>query len=208
MTRIGRCGAMAIPVLLGTALWMLGTGCGSSTKVTRVDAGTTIDLSGRWNDADARMVSEEMIQDCLNGPWIVDHAAQEGKRPVVIVGTVRNQTMEQIQTGTFVADMERAFVNSGKVEIVATASERLDLRAEKADQWENASEETVKRMGQERGADYMLSGTVQSIEDREGGTRVIFYQVDLTLLDIETNQKVWIGQKKIKKEIQRSGYSR
>lgn len=208
MRRNGRMVLTMLPGLLAVAALTLGVGCGSSTKVTRVASDTTIDLSGRWNDADSRMVSEEMIQDCLNRPWIVEHATRAGKRPVVIIGTVRNQTMEQIQTGTFVADMERAFVNSGKVDLVATATERLDLRSEKADQWENASEETVKRLGQERGADYMLSGTVQSIEDREKGTRVIFYQVDLTLLDIETNQKVWIGQKKIKKEIQRSGYSR
>ncbi len=198
----------AVPLLTCVALSAMALGCGSSTKVTRVETDTTIDLSGRWNDADSRMVSEEMILDCLDRPWIIEHAAESGERPVIIVGTVRNQTLEQIQTGTFVADIERAFVNSGKVDVVATSTERLDLRSEKADQWENASEETAKRLGQELGADYMLSGTVQSIEDREKGTRVIFYQVDLTLLDIESNQKVWIGQKKIKKQIERSGYSR
>ncbi len=37
------------------------TGCGSGPKVIRKDVDTTIDLSGRWNDADSRMVSEAMI---------------------------------------------------------------------------------------------------------------------------------------------------
>lgn len=184
----------------------VGSGCGSSKKVTRMDAGTTTDLSGRWNDTDSREVSEAMINDCLNAPWIAEHATATGKKPVIIVGSVRNQSLEHIPTGTFVADIERACVNSGKVQVVATASERLDLRAEKADQWENASEETVKKLGRERGADFMLAGTVQSIEDKEGGTKVVFYQVDLTLLGIESNQKVWIGQKKIKKEIKSSRY--
>jgi uncharacterized protein (TIGR02722 family) len=183
-------------------------GCGSSKQVTRVATDTTTDLSGRWNDTDSREVSEAMITDCLNAPWITEHATQEGKKPIVIVGSVRNQSLEHIPAGTFVADIERALVNSGKVEVVATATERLDLRAEKADQWENASEETVKKLGRERGADYMLSGTVQSIEDKEGGTKVVFYQTDLTLLDIESNQKVWIGQKKIKKEIKTSRYGK
>ena len=53
----------------------------------------------------------------------------------------------------------------------------------------------------------MLSGTVQSIEDKEKGTKVVFYQVDLTLLDIQSNRKAWIGQKKIKKVISRGSYS-
>ena len=182
-------------------------GCGSRTQVTRISTDTTTDLSGRWNDTDSREVADAMILDCLNGPWITEHATRAAKRPVVIVGTVRNQSLEQIATGTFIGDIERALVNSGRADVVATAQERLDLRAEKADQWENATEETVKRMGQERGADYLLSGTVQSIEDREKGARIVFYQVDLTLLDIESNRKVWIGQKKIKKEIRRGSYA-
>jgi hypothetical protein len=53
----------------------------------------------------------------------------------------------------------------------------------------------------------MLAGTVQSIEDKEGGTKVVFYQVDMTLLNIESNRKVWIGQKKIKKEIGKPHYA-
>lgn len=40
----------------------------------------------------------------------------------------------------------------------------------------------------------------------EKNEKITFYQVDLTLADIETNQKVWIGQKKIKKYIARSRY--
>lgn len=181
-------------------------GCASSKKVSRLPAETPTDLSGRWNDTDSREVSDAMIADCLNAAWLSQHMTRTGKNPTVIVGTVRNESLEHIPTGTFVADIERAFVNSGKVLVVATAAERLDLRGEKADQWENASEETVKKMGKERGADYMLSGLVQSIEDREGGTMVVFYQTDLTLLDIESNQKVWIGQKKIKKEVRQNPY--
>lgn len=182
-------------------------GCSSSKKVTRIETDTTVDLSGRWNDTDSREVSEEMILDCLSGNWLVEHATRAGKRPTVIVGSMRNQSLEHIPSGTFVADLERALVNSGKVDVVATASERINLRAEKDDQWANASEETIKQRGLEQGADYMLSGTVQSIEDKEKGTKVVFYQVDMTLLDILSNRKAWIGQKKIKKVISRGSYS-
>ncbi len=168
---------------------------------------TVTDLSGRWNDTDSREVSSEMIDDCLSGNWLLEHAAAKGREPVVIVGTIHNRTLEHIPTGTFVADLERAMVNSGRVEIVATAAERGEVRSEKRDQWENASEETAKRMGMERGADYMLIGSVESIEDREGGTKVVFYQVDMTLVDIESSQKVWIGQKKIKKVIRQAQYA-
>jgi hypothetical protein len=60
--------------------------------------------------------------------------------------------------------------------------------------------------GKEHGADYMLSGVINSIEDSEGGNAVVFYQVDLNLIDLESNSKVWQGQKKIKKFIGRDAY--
>ena len=108
--------------------------------------------------------------------------------------------------GTFLGDIERTLINSGRVQVVASAAERGELRLERVDQWESASPETVKRLGQELGADFMLSGTIHTITDQEEGKKVVYYQVDLTLADIESNVKVWAGQKKIKKYIARSKY--
>ena len=93
-------------------------------------------------------------------------------------------------------DIERAFINSGLVSVVASSNERGSLRDEKDDQSMFATPESTKQMGRELGADYMLMGQINTIEDREGGKQVTFYQVDLTLTDIESNQKIWLGQKK------------
>ena len=182
------------------------SGCSASKQVTRVDADTTIDLSGRWNDTDSRMVADGIIGDCLNHPWINDHGMSTGGKPVVIVGGIRNKSMEHIPVATFITDIERAFINSGKVRTVSSSSERSEIREERADQGEFAALETVKRMGRELGADYMMTGEINTIEDREGGDQVVFYQTDLTLTNIETNEKIWIGQKEIKKFIGRSKF--
>lgn len=183
---------------------ILVSGCGPSTKVTRIDSDTTVDLSGKWNDTDSREVAEVMIADCLTHIWINNHNQQEGTKPVVIVGNIRNKSMEHIATQTFISDIERAFINSGKVRTVSSRSERDEIREERADQSENAAIETIKRMGREKGADYMMTGEINTIEDREGGRQIMFYQTDLTLTNIESNEKVWIGLKKIKKYIERS----
>lgn len=185
------------------------SGCAASKKVERIDTETIIDLSGRWNDTDSRMVSEGMIIDCLNHPWITQHmSASMGKKPAVIVGSMRNKSTEHIAVKTFVNDIERAFINSGQVNVVASAVEREELRTEKDDQRVFANPETIKQMGQELGADYMMTGEINTIQDQEGGQKVTFYQVDLTLTNVETNVKVWLGQHKIKKFITRSRYSR
>ncbi|HEX5133048.1 MAG TPA: penicillin-binding protein activator LpoB [Candidatus Krumholzibacteria bacterium] len=181
-------------------------GCSGGKEVTRIDPGETVDLSGRWNDTDSRLVSEEMIADCMSRPWKGNHVQATGKRPIVIVGTVRNKSSEHIAVGTFIGDIERAFINSGEAEVVASAEEREQIRDERGDQQQYSSEETMKSWGREHGADYMLSGVINSIEDQEGGNMVVFYQIDLNLIDLEKNTKVWQGQKKIKKFISNSGH--
>jgi uncharacterized protein (TIGR02722 family) len=178
------------------------TGCGS-TKVNRVAVDETIDLSGNWNDSDSRFVSEEMIGQVFDHPWASDFQKRTGKKPVVIVGTIRNMSSEHLETGVFAKDIERELVNSGKVKFVASATERTELREERAEQQQFSTEETAKRLAAETGADYMLKGSIKTQMDTEGREQVKFYQTDLELIHIESNEKVWIGTKKIKKTVKR-----
>ncbi len=184
------------------ALAMLLAACG--TSVERLESSEVKDLSGAWNDTDSRLVSEEMIQDVLARPWVQEHMSAHHKAPAVIVGEVRNLSHEHLNVATFVADMERALINSGKVKFVASSTERGEIRGERKDQDLHAREESRKAMGQELGADYMLKGTINTIIDAEGKTQVRYYQVDLTLISLTDNTKVWIGQKKIKKLVKNS----
>lgn len=173
-------------------------------KVSRVGTDTVTDLSGRWNDTDSRLVAEEMVKEALSRPWIDNYSKKHGKQPTVIVGTVLNRSHEHINVQTFTKDLERELTNSGRVQFVASKGEREELREERVDQAQHAADETVKGPGKEIGADYMLKGTINTILDEAKGTKVIFYQVDLELIDIGKNIKVWFGQKKIKKVIERS----
>ncbi len=177
-------------------------GCGSSREVSRVSPDTVTDITGRWNDTDSRLTAEEMITDVLKKNWLTDFMTAKSKKPTVIVGTIRNKSSEHIATDVFIKDIERELVNSGKVTIVADKTVRDDVRDERQDQRENASLETMKQFYKELGADFFLVGVVNSIEDSFDGEKVLFYQVDLELINIETNEKVWLGNKKIKKVIE------
>ncbi len=179
-------------------------GCGGAQKVYRLDPETTTDLSGKWNDTDARLVSQEMISDCLGRVWLSDYVLAQGAKPVVTVGQIRNRSSEHIDTETFTTDFERELINSGQIRFVARPTQRNDVREERFDQQEFASPETIKKIRNETGADFILLGAIKSIEDQLGGTKVVFYKTDLELINVETNEKVWIGSKKIKKEIGKS----
>lgn len=174
--------------------------CGNRS-VTRVSPDQQIDLSGRWNDTDSKLVAEEMIRDVLNRPWKSDFQSAFNRKPVVIVGIVSNKSSEHIESETFIKDVEREFINSGMVRVVQNAEFREKLREERADQGEFASPETQAKWGRELGADFMMFGVITSITDSYKKEKVVSYKVNLELANLETNEKVWIGDKEIKKFI-------
>jgi len=124
-------------------------GCSSTPKVERIGVEEVRDLSGRWNDTDSRLVAEQMVGDVLRRPWLGEFKARTGRKPVVIVGTVRNLSSEHIEVGTFISDIERELINSGRVKFVANSSERGEVRAERLDQQSYASEATARRLAAE-----------------------------------------------------------
>ena len=161
-------------------------GC-ANRKITRVDPNETIDLSGRWNDSDSRLVSEEMIGDLLTSAWIPKYLKANDKRPVVVVGLVENKSHEHINSETFIKDVEKAIIRDGNIRLVVAGEKRNELRKERAEQQDYASPETTKKWGKELGADFILQGTINSIVDSYKKQKVVTYQIDLQLTNIETN---------------------
>ncbi len=177
-------------------------GACSSRKVTRVSPDETIDLSGRWNSTDAQSTAEAMITQSLSERWISNFQNQnDNLKPVVIVGFVQNKTHEHIDAEIFINDLEKAFINSGRVKLVQGGEKREQLRGERAAQQDYSSPETVAQWGREVGANFMLQGDITSIVDTYKKEKVIFYKVNLQLTNIETSEVVWIGDKEIKKYV-------
>ncbi len=185
--------------LSAAALMLLIISC--SHKVTRIDPSETPDINGSWNNTDSRLTAEEMINQSLGDKWLTNHLGSKGKKPVVIVGFVNNKSHEHIEAETFMKDLERTFINTGKVGIVQSGQKREELRAEKADQQSNATTTSMKKFGLEKGADYILQGSINSIVDAYKRKKTATYQINLELTDIETNEVVWIGDKKISKYV-------
>lgn len=177
--------------------------CGKEKKVTRIDPGVVTDFSGRWNDTDSKLVAEAMMKEMVNRPWLENFSSQHSRVPTVIVGTILNKSHDHIDVGTFVTDLEREMSNSQKVLFVASQSDREEIRQERREQAVHAREDTQKRPGQELGADFMMKGTISTLVDESDGVKGIYYQVDLDLINLETNVKSWYGQKKIKKVVER-----
>ena len=188
------------------SIFLIITSCETTGNVTRVSSETVTDLSGYWNDTDIRLVAEEIINGCLTSPRILDYPkTHNGALPVVIVGSYRNKSDEHIDTEILTKKLEAALVNSGKVDFVASSSEREEIRAERKDQQINSSEETAKSLGNETGADFMLQGSIKTIVDSDGSKMTRTYYVTTEMINIESNKKIWMNDNSsIKKIIKKS----
>ena len=191
-----------LPVSVFAIFLVLGS-CATS-GVSRVASDAQIDLSGRWNDTDAQQVATAMINDVVSRPWMSDFTVASKRKPVLIIGEVKNRTEEHIETLVFTKSLERELINSGKVKFVASSEERSGIREERNSQQTEASAATIKKLGQETGADFYLGGVITSVTDATEGQKVVFYKINLELTNIESNEKVWIGDKQIKKVIGKS----
>lgn len=185
-------------------------GCGPKRKVTRTAADSTAggDLSGFWNDIDANLVSTEMIKDCLSRPWASNFQSESGgAKPVVkLMGVTKRTDDRNVNTEYFSKRLERELLNSGRVRVVAGWGQDGINVVERARQATHASDDTVKSQGNETGADFTLQTTVNSQNETDGGGQSVrAYLVNMELISVESNEKVWIGEKMIRKVVDQAG---
>jgi uncharacterized protein (TIGR02722 family) len=187
-------------ILLAGAVLIMGAACSSAPAVNRVDAGTQVDLSGKWNDIDVRTVCDSLINACLESPnvnRIVNEFrnANGGDNPTVIVGAFKNTSSEHIDASIISKTMQSVIINSGKLDFVAVGEARNEIREERVDQNSGyASDDSAAAIGNETGANFILQGSVKSIVDRADNKSVRTYFVDASLTNIETNRIIWQDQ--------------
>jgi uncharacterized protein (TIGR02722 family) len=199
--KLARCCSLS---LIGSTMALALAGCGpQGTQVKRDDS--AVDLSGEWNDVDADLVAKEMIQDCMSSPWADKFKQKNGRGPVVKLYPIKNKSSDHVETKYFTKQVEKALVNSGNIEVVAASDEADVTRQEQADQGSHASDESA---GNETGADFIMSGWVVSQNDSDGGGKVIkAFVTTMELTDVQSQKKVWLDDKKIKKQVTRASMS-
>lgn len=186
------------------ALGVFGCASQKSTdpQVSRTDQ--AIDVSGEWNDVDADAVATAIIQDCLSSPWIQEwRNAHEQKRPVVRLYPIKNKTAGYIDYRYFTKQIEQAFVRSGLVDVVSSREEAEDVRDEREDQATHASDDTAKAHGGELGSDFILNGWILTQDDRGEAKEVRAYLTSIEIIEVATQRKAWVGEKRIKKLLQK-----
>jgi uncharacterized protein (TIGR02722 family) len=197
----------AATIAAAVAVVALFSACSSNPKVTRVSADKQVDLSGYWNDTDARKVSKSLIDMCLASPRMNTAIGRRGaKTPVVVVGDFKNSGDEHIDTEIITQFVQDALFNSGKFDFTAGSSVRAQIQKELDYQNNsgNVSEATAKAIGRATGADFLMTGSLRSSIDAVSNKQSRSYFVTGQMYDLESGLLVWSDtDSSIKKQISR-----
>src|SRR5882762_2858006 len=112
-------------------------------SVSRIEPNTQIDLSGRWNDSDSRLVADKMIADLMSSERFKEYAKAKGTKPAIIIGLMKNKTSEHIDADNYIKKLEAAIFNSNIANLVENDEFRDNLRVERANQQEFSDPATV-----------------------------------------------------------------
>jgi hypothetical protein len=176
-------------------------GCAPTRKVTREKFGSGEELSGNWSAKDAKETSATIIQQCFEGGWLAAYTNEEGRAPAVRVAKVVNKTDEHIDANVFIKELEKAMINSGKVDVLSQRGAELDSVREEQDDSISGRVEDGAGVGGEKGGDFVLTVYMSSILDQVEGEKVKSYKLTAELHNVKSGKKVWMGDHEIQKRV-------
>ena len=188
------------------AFWGL-SGC-QSTQGNYADPNKIEIVDDKWNDSDARLVGDTMIQSALKKRWLKEfnRTNQRQPRPFVLVDDFENRTSEQIDTQAIFEAVRNELINSGEVRFLDGAQRQKILDEYKYQQSGVVKQGSAKGPGKQASADFFLVGSLSSLVSQADGYKTVTYQVEMRLTNIETSEIVWTEVKKLKKQFKKSRF--
>lgn len=176
-------------------------GCSS---VQYGDATAVETLNTDFGSTDLQMIAEKMVDDLLASPAMAE-IAPSGKRPILFVDTIKNKTLEHIDTESITDTISTKLLNSGRFRFVDMT--KVDAVAKQLDYQKNSGfvDETKSvQMGRQLGAQFMLYGNFASIQKTAGSTKDVYYKFTMKLTNIESGLVEFQSEKEIRKTKKKS----
>ena len=193
-------------LLLSSALALGLAGCAATTRTLDVDDPQHYDAS--YDFSDKKEIVDVLTKSLATSPAVA-RARGDGQRPVAVIYPVANRTSEHIDTSGITDDIRNELLNGGELRFV-NRPRRDDLIEEADYQYAGfvAPEERVAE-GRQVGADYVLSGTLRSIEKTQPAQwrlfkkNLVYYSMTLELTGLESGEIVWADSVELARELSR-----
>ena len=178
-------------------------GCAATTRTIDPDSGLHYDAS--YDFSDKKEIVKTLTDSLLTSPLV----RTEPEKPIVIVYGIANETSEHINTGGVTDDIRLSLLKSGQFRFINR--EQRDNLLKEADYQYAGFVPPEQRIaeGRQLGADFILSGTLRSIEKKQpkqwrlNKRKLIFYSMNLEMTNLETGEITWADNVEIARESSR-----
>ncbi|MFK7893318.1 MAG: penicillin-binding protein activator LpoB [Granulosicoccus sp.] len=189
--------------LTALALLSLLSACAATTRTLDPDVENHYDAS--YDFSDKKQIVQTLTQSLLSSPAVIT----EPEKPILIIYGVDNETSEHINTGGITDDIRLSLIQSGQYRFI-NRKQRDNLLAEADYQYAGfvPPEQRVSE-GRQLGADYILSGTLRSIEKKQprqwrlNKRELVYYSMNMELTNLETGEISWADNVEIARESSR-----
>lgn len=152
-------------------------------------------LSDEFSETDMQKMAKTLVDSMVKTPSIT----KASKPPVVMVTRLENETQEHINTTSIMDMIKVELGRSGAVQFVDKEA-REDVSKEYEYQESGMMDPaSIKKKGQQIGADYILNGRLTSIVQQVGKDKTVYYKVTLNLTNLSTNLSVWSDHEQLRK---------
>lgn len=199
-------------LLISLALGALSfAGCQSRTHVERLESDSTQGLAtvDQLDFKDYQITAEGLINKLLSSGRLDSHA--EDGPAVMMVSTIRNSTMQHIDTQLLTQRVTIALDKSEKVATTTIQSGRGAIDPATAESRNLPDAElydptTLQRQGTAIGADLSLAGEITQLTRRDGRRSESYFMIYLTVTDLRTGLAIWQDAEEIVKQGTRSRF--
>lgn len=180
------------------------SGCAATTRT--LDPGAEQHYDASYDFSDKKQIVRTLTDSLLSSPNIT---TETSNKPVIIVYGVDNETSEHINTGGITDDIRLSLIKSGEYRFL-NRKQRANVQDETDFQYAGyvPPEQRVIE-GRQLGANYILSGTLRSIEKKQAKQwrlnkkELIYYSMNMELTDLQSGEISWADNVEIVREASR-----
>ena len=157
---------------------------GAGTDNPNLDEGA---MSTALDRVDLGHLMQENMQRLIASPlW--SQWKSEGKQPILAIWPVKNDTTEHIgpQLLTLLSDMETELINSGVVTVISRERQNELVTETQTQASPNFDQAKVAQIGRQIGANYFITGKIQSVDELMRKERRVQYTLFMQVLEVET----------------------
>ncbi len=187
--------------VLAIVMTLIISGCAATTR--SIDPNEAIvHYDAAYDFSDKKEIVTKLT-DSLLGTTLIN---KEASKPILVIYGIANETSEHINTGGISDDIRLALIQAGEYRFV-NRKQRDNLLNEADFQYAGfvPPEQRVQE-GRQLGANYILAGTLRSIEKdqprqwRLTKKKLIYYSLNLELTNLETGEISWADNVEIARE--------